>query len=509
MEVTLILVITVITLGLVLLFALQGGPLPPGPKAKPIIGNLHQFPQENRANVFNGWHKAYGPIVGLKLGLKNLILIGTYDVARELLDRRGAIYSSRPRVVMAGEIANRGNHTALMPYGPKWKLHNRVHSALMSPRMVHNYQYLQDIESRHLVHDLLSATSSDFGVHIHRYSSSLLFTLAYGKRLLKGDAYEIKENAHIAHHFIENLAAGRWLVDAFPLLNYLPSIIAPWKRIGSQLYNRKLGLLQRNMAIALEKRAWNWTKHFQGAKRGQAATEEDLLNVIGVLYEAGADTTSSALEVFIMASVLHPPSVKKVQKEIDALVGKERLPSFEDVKKLPYLNAFINETMRWRPIAPEGVPHCVMEDDEYMGYTIPKGSIVIANQWQMAMDPDTFADPTAFRPDRWLEDPKLPVSAFGFGRRACPGRHIAMNSIRIVMCRLLWSYDFKHAYEGNERVEIDSSNFIREGVLSKPAPFQAILSVRSPEHEKTIKQAYLECEKDEEKILTDIGTGVA
>ncbi|KAJ6024768.1 cytochrome protein [Penicillium herquei] len=493
-------------LGLGLRFTLRGGVLPPGPNTKPIIGNLHQFPKKNRAETFDRWHKAYGPVVGLKLGLKKLILIGTYDAARELLDRRGAIYSSRPRVVVAGEIANRGNHTALIPYGPKWKLHNRVHSVLMNPRMVQNYQDLQDIESRQLVHDLLSGTVSDFGEHLHRYSSSLLFALAYGKRLLNADAGEIKDNAHIAHHFIENLAAGRWLVDSFPVLNYLPSVLAPWKKIGARLYSRKLKLLQRNSALAQEKEAWNWTKHFLGAKRPKDITEEELLNIIGVLFEAGADTTTSALEAFVMASVLHKDSVKRAQKEIDALVGDDRLPGFEDVKQLSYMSAFVNETMRWRPIAPEGVPHSLTEDDDYMGYTIPKGSTIIANQWQMAMDTDTFGDPSAFRPERWLEDPKLPISAFGFGRRACPGRHVAMNSLRIVMCRLLWAYDFEHAYEDGKQVEIDSSNFIREGVLSRPAPFKAALRVRSNRHEQTIKRAHLESEKDEQKILSLIGT---
>ncbi|PYH43736.1 cytochrome P450 [Aspergillus saccharolyticus JOP 1030-1] len=505
--------VVVATTGLGLWFFLSiiwRGKLPPGPPPKPIIGNLHQFPKVNRAQAFDQWHRTYGPIVGLKLGLKKLILIGNYQVARELLDRRGAIYSSRPRVVMAGEIANRGNHTALMPYGSKWKLHNRVHSTLMNPRMVQRYQYLQDIESRQLLDDLLKGSTSDFGARIHRYSSSLLFALAYGQRLPTSDAFEIQENAHIAHHFIENLAAGRWLVDAFPVLNYLPTVLAPWKKIGDQLYQRKFGLLQRNTALALEKPGWNWTKHFHGPKKPADASWEELLNIIGVLYEAGADTTTSALEAFVMAAVLHPDPVRRVQAEIDALVGgAARIPNFDDVQQLPYMNAFVNETMRWRPIAPEGVPHSLMEEDEYEGYTLPKNSIVIANQWQMAMDPATFTDPQAFRPERWLEDPKLPISAFGFGRRACPGRHIAMNSMRIVMCRLLWAYDFDHAYEHGQKVPIDPDNFVREGVLSKPAPFKARLRVRSPAHEKTIQSALRESEQDEDKILAHIAEGLA
>src|ERR1700755_3030283 len=75
-------------------------PLPPGPPRLPIIGNLHQAPQVNPWRTYQQWSKQYGPIFSLQYGLNTIIMLGTYKAARDLLDKRSNIYSSRPRVVM-------------------------------------------------------------------------------------------------------------------------------------------------------------------------------------------------------------------------------------------------------------------------------------------------------------------------------------------------------------------------------------------------------------------------
>ena len=80
--------------------------------------------------------------------------------------------------------------------------------------------------------------------------------------------------------------------------------------------------------------------------------------------------------------MLHnPAAMRKVQEELDRVVGRNRFPTFEDQASLPYLDAFIKELNRWQPIAPLAVPHAATADDVYEGYFIPKGSIVCANQW--------------------------------------------------------------------------------------------------------------------------------
>ena len=141
----------------------------------------------------------------------------------------------------------------------------------------------------------------------------------------------------------------------------------------------------------------------------------------------------------------NPDVLQKAQTELDAVVGPHRLPEFSDMKALPYVCALIKELLRWRVVVPLGVPHRALEDDEYRGYFIPKGSLVIANIWwvlnngvslkalsklygihvrAIARDPKVFPSPDVFMPERFLKDGQLnpdvrdPASfSFGYGRR--------------------------------------------------------------------------------------------
>lgn len=95
--------------------------------------------------------------------------------------------------------------------------------------------------------------------------------------------------------------------------------------------------------------------------------------------------------------VLNPDVQANAQAQLDSVLGENRLPEFRDRDSLPYIEAIIAETMRWHPIAGlgmcsiflsrpliklfSGLAHSVSEDDEYNGYFIPKGSIVMGNVW--------------------------------------------------------------------------------------------------------------------------------
>ena len=87
------------------------------------------------------------------------------------------------------------------------------------------------------------------------------------------------------------------------------------------------------------------------------------------------------LKVIVVAMLHYPDVMRKAQAELDAVVGPHRLPDFSDMPSLPYLRAIVKELLRWRVVVPLGVPHRSLEDDEYRGYVIPKGSLLVANIW--------------------------------------------------------------------------------------------------------------------------------
>ena len=80
---------------------------------------------------------------------------------------------------------------------------------------------------------------------------------------------------------------------------------------------------------------------------------------------------------FLVAMAMHPSVQTKARQELDTVLGTSRLPDFEDLDSMPFLQATYMETLRWIPVVPMGVPHRVMEEDEYNGYRIPKGSTII------------------------------------------------------------------------------------------------------------------------------------
>ncbi|OKL55442.1 hypothetical protein UA08_09304 [Talaromyces atroroseus] len=480
--------------------------IPPGPPRLPILGNLHQFPSGSVISTFDKWHKKYGPIVGLSLGSQTLILLGNMEVAKELFGKRGRIYSSRPRMVMGNENLTQNKHTALLPYGPKWKIHNRIHNSILAAGKTQHYTELIEGESIRVLHHLMH--TSEYNRCYTRFTSSIIFSLVYGKQL-QGDEPEFHEMLQIAENFVAAIAGGTWLVDIFPFINRLPSFLNPWKRMGNRFHDRAMRLFESNATHAMGTKAWNFTKHVHAAEDTSGLTDREVLYMIGVLFEAGNDSTSTVLRFCTMAAILFPDAVKLAQAELDAVVGPSRLPSVDDLPQMPYVSAFINEVLRWRPITPGGVVHASSEDDIFMGYKIPRGSVLMFNHWSAHLDEKTYDDPLSFRPERWLENDNLPLHAFGYGRRVCPGQYVARKTLDVMIPRLLWAFDFEAGYENGVRAKIDPYNLQELGALLRPVPFPAIFKPRDEARRALIDKSFANRDANLDGILNRIETAIS
>ncbi|KAL0957042.1 hypothetical protein HGRIS_003142 [Hohenbuehelia grisea] len=191
---------------------------------------------------------------------------------------------------------------------------------------------------------------------------------------------------------------------------------------------------------------------------------------------------------------LHPHVVKRAQAEIDSVIGGLRLPTLEDRPHLPYLEAIYREVMRWRPAAPLGLPHAISDDDIYEGYFMPKGTIVITNIWGMGRDESLFTDPETFKPERFLgSDGELngddKLSAFGFGRRICPGRYFADVTLWSFIASSLAVFDFAQAKDDQgQLIPIDVDDYT-ETLIAHIGPFQCSITPRSSSAEALINEA--------------------
>ncbi|KAJ6490070.1 cytochrome P450, partial [Mycena sanguinolenta] len=231
--------------------------------------------------------------------------------------------------------------------------------------------------------------------------------------------------------------------------------------------------------------------------------------------------TAVSIQSFILVCILYPEWIPLPQREIDAIVGEDRLPSFKDRPHLPYVEAIVRETLRWRPAVRLGVPHQSIADDvvEYKGkeYFIPKGSIIFAVTWVIEHEQERFENPDLFQPERFLDDKNnlkvgYETSAFGFGRRACPGIPFAERSLWINIAMLLWTFNIRRSDQADPKTglpfkydDIDSAfseEKARHGIFTNgPLEFPAVFEPRSVQRAEVARQEWAECEKDLNVLL--------
>ncbi|KAJ2966481.1 hypothetical protein NUW54_g13795 [Trametes sanguinea] len=221
---------------------------------------------------------------------------------------------------------------------------------------------------------------------------------------------------------------------------------------------------------------------------GDPVTEKRLRATTATVYLGGAETSASALHTFFLAMVLHPEVQAKAREELDRVVGAHRLPTFDDFGSIPYIDAIVKEVLRWYPIVPILMPHKLSEDDVYDGYLLEKGSFVMVNIWAILHDEKRYTDPFAFNPDRFMKDGVLDPEvfdreevAFGFGRRVCPGRHLAYETVWIMIASVLSCFDIrKPKTEDGQDMEL-REDFVSSFVC-EPKPFKCEIRPRSRQH---------------------------
>ena len=207
----------------------------------------------------------------------------------------------------------------------------------------------------------------------------------------------------------------------------------------------------------------------------------------------GSETTSSAMAWWALAMLVYPETQARAQAELDAVVGRARIPTFADYPHLPYIRAMVKETLRWKPVAPLIAPHRLIEDDWYDGMFIPKGTNCIANAWNLNRDPEVYGkNAEHFDPGRYLDGTEemgpgvAQISreeghfTYGFGRRNCPGRFMSDNSLFISIAVLLWATKIERKVDASgSLLSLDVDGFVDYGIsvsVESPHTFKWMLT---------------------------------
>ncbi|KAI6025692.1 cytochrome P450 [Pisolithus orientalis] len=412
--------------------ALRNGlPLPPGPKGLPLVGNLLDINFAAPWTTYEQWGKRYGGISYCTVLGQGFVIINDEEIAHELILKRPSIYSDRPPLC-TNELFGLDFNTGFLPYGDEWRLHRRMYNVAFSQQITKKYQLVQMSKVHQLLVNLLS-TPLDYPNHFATLSTAIIMAISAA-----------------------GTATTSFVGDLFEM------------EIGNDLVSFK---------------------------------DEAVKAVAATVFLAGAETTSSALLVFLLAMVLYPETQVKAQEEIDRVVGDARLPEFKDREHLPYVEALLIETLRWKPIVPLMLRHTTTAADVCHGMYIPKGkpspltamlhltrlhldTTVVVNYWAITRNEVRYPNPAAFNPERHLtaggtlaEGTAPPY--FGLGRRICPGKYVAEQSIWAAMVSILATLRIGKARDDAGR-EIDFTPVFTTGMTSHPKPFRCSIEARSP-----------------------------
>ncbi|CAK5284911.1 unnamed protein product [Mycena citricolor] len=495
-------------------------PLPPGPPKKPLIGNLLDLPANQQWLTFAKWSKQYdSDIIHVSALGTSIVVLSSPEAVKELFEKRSAVYSSRVQAPMVNELMGWGGFIGFLPYGARWRSHRKAFMQAFNPEVVKQFYSQQRNGVHSLLRRILAQPNDDVIGQFWIFAAGIIMDIAYGIKIRTSDDQYVSIVAEAVHGLSVASVPGAFLVDIIPPLKYIPRWVpgAGFKREAQKWCKATMDAVEmpfsetKRMMSAGTASASYSSLHLRTLEdpsstlspNAKIAHEEVVKYTAAAMYVAGVDTVVSALGTFVIAMLLYPDVQRAAQQEIDEVWGHGNLPDFsEDAEeRMPYLGALIKEVLRWRNITAVAIPHQSEAEDEYKGYRIPKGSVVIGNTWailhdEVRMDSHTlispahdrkqemYSDPDTFKPERFLLNGKLnkdirdpEAFIYGYGRRhgICPGRYMASNSLWLTIGSLLSMFDFVKT----EGTQDEGQYGWFWGLISTPLPFKCTMRPRS------------------------------
>ncbi|KAK7036078.1 cytochrome P450 [Favolaschia claudopus] len=436
--------------------------LPPGPPTAPFVGNAHIFPREQLQYKFTEWARQYGDIFSLKVMHMTIIVLNTPTAIKEIIDKRGASSSNRPPSFIADIVTPDNLNLGSGRYANQtWKTLRKAAVQMLHPENMRKFKALERAEAAQLMWEM-STKPEAFYYDICRFTTSFFMSVIYGIRAPRATCYAALEFTETQEDFVAFMEVGKAPpVDIFPILNWVPKRFSGWKTHAHDLRRRQESLfhylLDRNNGCFMEE-AYTHAEEW-------GLTPPQVLHLGGALLE-GSDTSASVIQGFHPRLECLPDVQRRAQEEMDAI-------------KLPYMQAILEEYLRFRPIAPLTLPHCMSEDETYNGIAFPQRCdnihqslyVLIRLAGAIMHDEKYYEEPDKFNPDRFLKTPfgtrpeveddpaRRDNLTFGGGRRICPG-----------------------AFSGRAIVN---------GISLAPLPFKTTIEVRSEKKREIIRRHFL------------------
>ncbi|KAK4408768.1 Trans-cinnamate 4-monooxygenase [Sesamum angolense] len=412
----------------------------------------------NHRNL-SDYAKKFGNVFLLRMGQRNLVVVSSPDLAKEVLHTQGVEFGSRTRNVVFDIFTGKGQDMVFTVYGEHWRKMRRIMTVpFFTNKVVQQYRHGWEAEAAAVVEDVKkNPEAAKNGIVLRRRLQLMMYNNMY--RIMFDRRFESEddplfvklkalngERSRLAQSFEYNYG------DFIPILR---PFLRGYLKICKEVKQRRLQLFkeyfvdERNTKATSNDGLKCAIDHILEAQQKGEINEDNVLYIVENINVAAIETTLWSIEWGVAELVNHPEIQKKLRDEIDTVIGPGVPLTEPDTYKLPYLQAVIKETLRLRMAIPLLVPHMNLHDATLAGYDIPAESKILVNAWWLANNPAHWKNPEEFRPERFLEE-ESSVEAngndfrylpFGVGRRSCPGIILALPILGITLGRLVQNFE--------------------------------------------------------------------
>lgn len=395
----------------------------------------------------------------MRLGLIPTIVVSSPEAAELFLKTHDLVFATRPPHEAAKHISWEQRNLTFAPYGSYWRdIRKMCTLELHSNHKINSFREMRSEEIGLAIKSIreaaLDRVAVDLSARITSLNADMACRMVFGKKYSdkefdeRGFKAVVQEAMHLTA--IPNL--GDYIPFIAPLdLQGLTKRMKDVSRVFDDFFEKIIDEhIQSKDKDGKTKDFVDVMLRFMGSEESEYRIERTNVKAIILDMLAGSmDTSATATEWAISELIKHPRVLNKVQKELETVVGLEKMVEESDLERLEYLDMVVKETLRLHPVGPLLVPHAAMEDCTVDGFHIPNKSRIIVNAWAIGRDPNSWTDPEKFYPERFvgssidLRGRDFQLIPFGSGRRSCPGLQLGLTVVRLLVAQLVHCFDWE------------------------------------------------------------------
>jgi cytochrome P450 len=425
----------------------------PGPKGKPIIGNLFSLDLPQFHNSLEKWSDEFGDVYRLDLGIFDQLVITRPSLIQKIMKERPDRFTRNTK--MNRIINESGIHGLFNVEGDEWKKHRPIVAKGLDVKHQKDfYPAMEPVLGRLYKKWSKQAESGESFViqkDLLRFTVDVTSSLAFGYPM-----NTIEEQGSAIQDHMEKI---------FPMIYKRINMPIPWYKVYRSKEDKEfdVAVLEMNRLvdefITAAKKRLEENPEFRLKPPSAieailvAAEEDDDFNTENVrgnlltLLMAGEDTTAVTLNWMIYLLSQEEEVTKAIRAEANSVLNDQKWASaYTDNGKMRYIEAAAFEAMRFKPVAPLML-YQAQDDIQLDEISVKKGQRILTQNRYASIQDANFTNADKFKPERWLKESRCPMhntdafSPFGGGARYCPGRNLALLEIKMVMSMLLKNFE--------------------------------------------------------------------